>query len=387
MKNIKKLIVFILVIAVSLQVNIVSNNTTVKAVDYGVYNPRIQNGVSTWDCVYFGSYPQTSAGGNSFKVEPIKWRVLTVDGNNAFLMADKALDCKPYHTTQTAITWKDCSLRTWLNNSFYNEAFNSTEKAAIYTTNVKNDDNPFFGTEGGEDTSDKVYTLSIDEARSSIYGFDPEFWETTNTRGCVATDYAISKGCSPYDAYYVKDVIYLNHCYWWLRSPGQFDDWMADVADDGFGAYDGGVQPDSSTHGVRPVLRLNLSNNCWTKAGSVNSNDEERVTPTKKGSADISKSTPSLSKPSIKSVKSKKKALKITWKKDSSVNGYKLQYSIKKSFKGAKTITIKKASTTSKTIKKLKRKKKYYIRIKTYKVVSGKTHESEWSKVKTKKTK
>ena len=136
MKNLKKLIVFTIVVAMSLQVGLIGNNITVKAADYGVDNPRIQNGVSTWDCVYFGSYPQSSAGGNSFKVEPIKWRVLTVDGNNAFLMADKALDCKPYHTTQTAITWKDCSLRTWLNNSFYNEAFNSTEKAILEETDI-----------------------------------------------------------------------------------------------------------------------------------------------------------------------------------------------------------------------------------------------------------
>ena len=90
---------------------------------------------------------------------------------------------------------------------------------------------------------------------------------------------------------------------------------------------------------------------------------------------------------SIKKIKSKKKSLKIKWKKVSGVNGYKIQYSKKKNFKKAKTITVKTYSKTSKTIKKLKKKKKYYIRIRTFKIIGGKTYQSIWSKVKSKKTK
>ena len=89
----------------------------------------------------------------------------------------------------------------------------------------------------------------------------------------------------------------------------------------------------------------------------------------------------------IRKVKSKKRTLKVTWEKVKEATGYKIQYSLKKNFKKSKIKTVKKASTTSLTIKKLKSKKKYYIRIRTYKIVGGKTYQSNWSKAKAKKTK
>ena len=89
----------------------------------------------------------------------------------------------------------------------------------------------------------------------------------------------------------------------------------------------------------------------------------------------------------IKKIKKAKKSLKITWKKINGVKGYQIQYSTSKKFKKAKKITIKKAKTTSKAIKKLKAKKKYYVRIRTYITVNGKKKYSGWSKKKSQKTK
>ena len=87
-------------------------------------------------------------------------------------------------------------------------------------------------------------------------------------------------------------------------------------------------------------------------------------------------------------VKAKKKSLKLAWKKVSNITGYKLQVARKKSFKKAKTYTVKK---TKKTIKGLKKKKTYYLRIRTYKVEKSNNKEiyyySDWSKVVKKKTK
>jgi hypothetical protein len=83
-----------------------------------------------------------------------------------------------------------------------------------------------------------------------------------------------------------------------------------------------------------------------------------------------------------------KKGVKLKWKKQKSqATGYQVQYSTKKNFNKKKSITIKKNKTVSKTIKKLKPKKKYYIRIRTYKTVKGKRYYSKWSKVKTVKVK
>ena len=136
------------------------------------------NGVTTWDCIYFGNYYQS----NSSTKEPIKWRVLSVDGNDAFLLADQNLDAKPYNEEATDVTWATCTLRTWLNGTFLNMAFTSAEQAAIKNTTVVNEDNPYYGTEGGVNTTDKVYLLSIAEACNTAYGFNGEFRTVSETR-------------------------------------------------------------------------------------------------------------------------------------------------------------------------------------------------------------
>ena len=93
-------------------------------------------------------------------------------------------------------------------------------------------------------------------------------------------------------------------------------------------------------------------------------------------------------KTSIKKVKGAKKAISVTWKKVSGVKGYQVQVATNKKFKkNKKTVTIKKQKTTKTTVKKLKAKKKYYVRIRTYKIANGKKVYSSWSKVKSVKTK
>lgn len=67
----------------------------------------------------------------------------------------------------------------------------------------------------------------------------------------------------------------------------------------------------------------------------------------------------------------KKKTAKITWEKVDGAEGYVVEYALKASFKGSKAVMIKKGTTVSKTLKKLKSKKTYYIRVKAYKTING----------------
>lgn len=86
---------------------------------------------------------------------------------------------------------------------------------------------------------------------------------------------------------------------------------------------------------------------------------------------------------SLSKVTSPKKAqLKVTWKKQATqTTGYQVQYSTDKNFKkGNKTVTVKGAKTTSKTISKLTKGKKYYVRVRTYKTVNKTNFYSGWSK-------
>lgn len=95
---------------------------------------------------------------------------------------------------------------------------------------------------------------------------------------------------------------------------------------------------------------------------------------------------------SISKLTSKKKGFTVKWKKQATqTSGYQIQYSTSSKFKSAKTVTVGKNKTTSKTVSKLKAKKKYYVRVRTYKTVkiNGKSTKiySAWSKAKTVTTK
>lgn len=82
----------------------------------------------------------------------------------------------------------------------------------------------------------------------------------------------------------------------------------------------------------------------------------------------------------VKNYKGKK--LKASWKKNTKGTGYQVQYSTSSKFKSAKTVTVKGYKSTSKTITKLTKNKKYYVRVRTYKTVGKVNYYSGWSNVK-----
>ena len=91
---------------------------------------------------------------------------------------------------------------------------------------------------------------------------------------------------------------------------------------------------------------------------------------------------------SLSKISDGKKKFKVSWKKQKTqTTGYELQYATNSKFTSGKKVKITKNKTTSSTIKNLKAKKKYYVRIRTYKKVNGKTYYSSWSKSKSVKTK
>ncbi len=91
---------------------------------------------------------------------------------------------------------------------------------------------------------------------------------------------------------------------------------------------------------------------------------------------------------SITSLKAQNDGFKLKWnKRTTQVTGYQIRYSTSSKFSSYKDLEIKKDTTTSKTVKELKNKKKYYVKIRTYKTVDGKKIYSSWSKTKSVKTK
>ena len=249
---------------------------SVKAAGYGLNNPVIdKSGVTTWDCIWFGNYYQTSS---SVK-EPVKWRVLNVSGSDALLLADVNLDCRPYHDSYDYVTWEECSLREWLNKDFLNAAFNAQEKLAVKTVTNKTGISPFANftmSYGGNDTEDRVFCLSWDDLVNPMYGF-PESTGTAKARTARNSDYTEEKG-----VLVAKASGYEGNSWWWLRTPGYYNKCACFISHDGafptFSTESGGVAVTSGYPGVRPALHINLSRSVWTKAGQVTSEDKESTT-------------------------------------------------------------------------------------------------------------
>ena len=97
-------------------------NKLVHAESYGLSNPRVQKNNTTWDCVYFGRYWQSNTNKDNEvnkkdKKQPIKWRVLSVTGNDAFVVSDSILDSLVYDVSLQSTEWKYCYSTTLVNSN------------------------------------------------------------------------------------------------------------------------------------------------------------------------------------------------------------------------------------------------------------------------------
>lgn len=189
------------------------------------------------DTVVFGSYEQDGNTANG--AEAIEWVALAKEGDKTLLVSRYALDCQPYNTSRTSVTWEDCTLRSWLNGSFLSVAFTEGERALIDDTRVTNADNGEYDTPGGNPTVDKVFLLSIDEAE--------KYFSSDGDRVCAATAHAKQQGAGTGSG---------GGCDWWLRSPGDDSDNAAKVGS--VGRVDaGGWSVVRVNYAVRPALWVN----------------------------------------------------------------------------------------------------------------------------------
>ena len=208
----------------------------------GVYSLRsyiMKNGYFTFN-VYW------------FKYEPIKWRILTTSENSAYLMSDIALDffsMQPDRKSEIrddllasynnspgvpdgiyANNWEYSFIRSWLNETFYNEVFNDLQKEIIQTTHLDNsarscNPNEYpkyygYGENAGKnkyadqckDTDDKIFLLSLRDVTTTAYGFNKDVNAEDPARNLQASDFAKFHGVSMGNTQ--KDYVT-----WYTRSP------------------------------------------------------------------------------------------------------------------------------------------------------------------------
>lgn len=205
------------------------------------------------DIIVFGSYEQDNDEENG--EEGIQWLVLDTEGENALLISRYGLDAQPYGDSGEAVTWENSALRRWLQGTFCQSAFSEAEREAIVPVTNANPDNARYGTEGGNDTVDTVFALSIEEAEAYFPDRDDNLW-------AEATPYAAEQGA------YVADNGFSP---WWLRSPGDHNEGgfcAAYVDYPPVGVSIGGYAAERDSRAVRPALWVKTQAGAGNGAGA-----------------------------------------------------------------------------------------------------------------------
>jgi len=175
-----------------------------------------ESGVNIGDIIDFGG---------------LEWLILDISDDKALILSKEVLDNQEYYSELHAdITWEDSDIRQYLNEQFYDDAFTPEEQMLIMETQVTNDDNPEHGTPGGNDTTDKIFLLSIDEAT--------QYFPDDSARVGRDADGMLSA--------------------WMLRSPGMEGSVVARIYTDGPIDYDGALY-NHQEQGVRPAMWIDLS--------------------------------------------------------------------------------------------------------------------------------
>ena len=226
--------------------------------------------------IEFGHYEQDNDTTNG--KEPITWRVIdTSTDGRILIISEKAIDVQPYndYSATTGITWDKSTIRSWLNgypasyntvgndytsDNFIDTAFTAEEKARIVETNVPAHPNPDINTPQGDDTTDKVFLLSIPEVKDYLPG--------EKNYAAEATQYVIKKGAYVYGSESERTTTDRTcadtHCYasWWVRTMGNASNIAAVVYYNGIDHdtkfvkggvrnYGGGV---TAPYSIRPAM-------------------------------------------------------------------------------------------------------------------------------------
>jgi uncharacterized repeat protein (TIGR02543 family) len=189
-----------------------------------------------------------------FKVEPIKWRILSEEsGGTALILCESIIANKRYAASSN--NYMNSEIRAWLNDEFYNTAFNTLQQELIQITEV---DNSVYSTGYSSNsyacanTNDKIFLPSYREMVNTAYGFSRNSSDYDTARRRLTSDYSRATG-----AYMSTDTTYYGNGSWWLRSPyGSGSDYARRVRNNGYIGYSYDVN--ITYYGVVPALVISL---------------------------------------------------------------------------------------------------------------------------------
>lgn len=205
------------------------------------YNKKISVGdkdVDDFESIKLGKYKQSyNSKNNDWNEDPIEWIILEKDKKNkrALILSKYILDCRTqfYKSGEKNTTWEKSNMRNYLNGKFYDNVFTEEEKNKILEVTLVNDDNVDYLTIGGEDTVDKVFLLSISEAKK--YLSPSENVDNMNqlvragaTKGTAYAEHRLL-GKFHNDKFNDYEDWQLENGFYYLRSPGCMQNRIASV--------------------------------------------------------------------------------------------------------------------------------------------------------------
>ena len=224
--------------------------------------------------------------GDLYEMGGYTWKVLEIKDEKAFIITRDVIDTRAFDGAGKTNTWKSSPLRSWLNDDFYS-GFSSQEKSRIVETNVMNNDNPWYGTDGGPDTVDNVFLLSIEEV-VSYFGDSGALDNWNGEDNSIRDEYgdnrqAVLNMTDEQQENAVKRMVTSGFSmnsdgtrmtyeearehferrigdvyWWWLRSPGARSDLAAHVHGGRSGVNIFGDLIGYETYGVRPAMWILL---------------------------------------------------------------------------------------------------------------------------------
>ena len=221
-----------------------------------------------------------------FRFDPIRWRVIGLEGGAACLMADRLLDCQPFSVTDGPVTWETSAVRSWLNSypaeeneagidyqgkGFLDTAFTAEQQAAVIKTRVENCPNDMYGTDCGNDTKDYAFLLSNSEVFSSDTASRNGFYTGSAyddpTKRFRSTLYAKCRG-----SWWSSVNGYMGNSFWFMRTNGYTRESVTYICDFGY-IYQRGTISTCDDAGVLPALWIDLDKAQIEPAGTVSSKD------------------------------------------------------------------------------------------------------------------
>lgn len=193
--------------------------------------------VRAGDTIPIGVYE--SDGNTANGKETLYWEVLAVDGDKALVITEDVIDAMSF--SKSDVPWNESMIRQWLNSTFIEQAFSSSEANRILSTTISTKANPVYRTSSGADCTDKVFLLSGEEA-ANYFGSDANRKET-GTRLAVQNRLFVSN---------------TGYCRWWLRDAGYNSGFASVINGDGVIDYYG-ANVGESRYGVRPAMWISIS--------------------------------------------------------------------------------------------------------------------------------